>query len=152
MGFVVSDGTTVLQKGCDGRAFRVAPDYETVSLDGLEHCVMAAIRCVAEQQKAANDALENDTYSVGDKRPASSQERKEMPYLCTNMSLFLTHEPCMMCTMAVLHARFKRVFYLHPNLNAGGLGGRYAVHLNPNVNHRFLAFKRDLPATAAPSS
>ena len=38
-------------------------------------------------------------------------------------TLYVTLEPCLMCTGAILSARIKRVVYGAPDLKAGGMGG-----------------------------
>lgn len=58
-------------------------------------------------------------------------------YLLTGLSLFITHEPCLMCTMALLHSRVKGVFYLVPMPKTGGCGGIACVPSLKGVNHRF---------------
>jgi len=42
--------------------------------------------------------------------------------------------------MAILHSRFRRVFYGAPDVH-GALGSKYSLHLHPNVNHRFQVFR-----------
>ncbi|OAF69459.1 putative inactive tRNA-specific adenosine deaminase-like protein 3 [Intoshia linei] len=57
-------------------------------------------------------------------------------YLCTNMHAFFHFEPCIMCSMALLHSRIKTVFY-QKKTSHGGLGSHVAIHSLPNTNHRF---------------
>lgn len=58
-------------------------------------------------------------------------------YLLIGLSLFITLEPCLMCTMALLHSRVKEVFYLVPMPQTGGCGGIACVPALKGVNHRF---------------
>ncbi|OBZ68733.1 SET domain-containing protein 7 [Grifola frondosa] len=58
-------------------------------------------------------------------------------YLLTSLTLFTTHEPCIMCSMALLHSRVKEVFYLIPMDKTGGCGGVTCVPKLEGVNHRF---------------
>ena len=58
-------------------------------------------------------------------------------YLCTGMDVYLTREPCIMCSMALLHARVRRIFFAVRNERGGGLGSRIALHQTEAVNHRF---------------
>ncbi|KGG52998.1 putative deaminase, partial [Mitosporidium daphniae] len=70
-------------------------------------------------------------------------------YLATGFDLILQEEPCIMlaldsnyfrCSMALVHSRIRRVFYVRSNRKRGGLGGssaESAVHTNPQLNHHF---------------
>jgi tRNA-specific adenosine deaminase 3 len=65
--------------------------------------------------------------------------RKFGPYLCTGYSIYLLNEPCLMCSMALIHSRAKRVFY-HRSKSDGALGSMTKLHTNRNLNHRYEAF------------
>ncbi|RPD77446.1 hypothetical protein L226DRAFT_544086 [Lentinus tigrinus ALCF2SS1-7] len=58
-------------------------------------------------------------------------------YLLTSLTLFTTHEPCIMCSMALLHSRVKEVFYLIPMAKTGGCGSVTCVPRLEGVNHRY---------------
>jgi tRNA-specific adenosine deaminase 3 len=66
-----------------------------------------------------------------------SQEKNGQNYLLTSRTLFTTHEPCIMCSMALLHSRVKEIFYIYPMEKTGGCGGGVTVPAGKGVNHRF---------------
>jgi tRNA(Arg) A34 adenosine deaminase TadA len=86
---------------------------------------------------------------VGEVNVGLEKEGEGGSYLCSGHDLFLTHEPCIMCAMGVLHSRFKRVFYALPQPSCGALGSAYQLHLNKHVNHHFQVFRVTAPAPAA---
>ncbi|KAI9730547.1 MAG: tRNA-specific adenosine deaminase subunit tad3 [Cirrosporium novae-zelandiae] len=47
--------------------------------------------------------LEYDVYNAPNTIPSA--------YLCLNLDIYLTHEPCVMCAMAILHSRFKAIIF-----------------------------------------
>lgn len=60
-------------------------------------------------------------------------------YLCTGYVLYVTREPCIMCSMALVHSRIKRVFFGAKN-NSGGLGSLCQIHTIKHLNHHYEVF------------
>jgi len=96
----------------------------------MGHCVQRAIAMVAKKRlrvagKEPDDPmshlfsdspinpLEAATYSV-DNIAADG-------YLCVNLDIYLSHEPCVMCCMAILHSRFARCVIRRRMPLTGGL-------------------------------
>ena len=71
-------------------------------------------------------------------------------YLCLDLELYLTHEPCVMCSMAILHSRFGRVVFQERMERTGGLtadrleapsGSKYGLFWRPEMNWKLLAWQ-----------
>lgn len=66
------------------------------------------------------------------------------PYLCTGYDCYLLHEPCVMCAMALVHSRLRRVVYCAPDPERGALGGAFRLHSQRSLNHRYRVYRLPL--------
>ncbi|KZP31457.1 cytidine deaminase-like protein [Athelia psychrophila] len=141
-----------------------AHDTRVSAQHPLRHAVLNAVRAMADQHAAeavslsavaspststslANTSINGDvpaipTDATEDATPAPATLPPSRGYLLTAHTLFTTHEPCVMCAMALLHSRVRQVFYLRPlpatgGLGGGGEGGAVCVPGLRGVNHRF---------------
>ncbi|KAF6779905.1 hypothetical protein AHF37_00614 [Paragonimus kellicotti] len=87
----------------------------------LDHAVMLAIAEVAHRQRSYGEA--NTTA-----------------YLCTGLDAYVSTEPCLMCAMALVHSRIRRVFCCNRLPRVGGFTNNLRIHAEKKLNHRFLVF------------
>lgn len=53
-------------------------------------------------------------------------------------------EPCVMCAMALVHSRVRRVVFATPQADGGGsLAGRWHLHGVRGINHRYAVYALD---------
>lgn len=113
--------------GCvitDRQGIELAAASDESSQNPLRHACMAAIDMIAKSHAAA-------ASRAGVKRPHVDDD-----YLCCNCDAVMTHEPCVMCAMALVHSRVRLVAYKHPDPEFGGFGGRLSLHTCASLNHQ----------------
>lgn len=59
-------------------------------------------------------------------------------YRLPDTTLYVTMEPCLMCTGALLHARVKEVVFGTPDPKGGACVSLYHIPEDPRLNHRLL--------------
>lgn len=84
----------------------------------------------AEKIKSQKDFAVNGTDNL----------EKYGPYLCTGYDVYLTHEPCLMCSMALTHSRIRRIFYQR-STTSGALGSIIKLHTVKDLNHHYEVFQ-----------
>eukprot|EP00933_Yihiella_yeosuensis_P001399 TRINITY_DN10227_c0_g1_i1.p1 TRINITY_DN10227_c0_g1~~TRINITY_DN10227_c0_g1_i1.p1 ORF type:complete len:157 (-),score=34.36 TRINITY_DN10227_c0_g1_i1:27-497(-) len=114
--------------GPSGKILAVAAEEVDKDKRPLRHAVMAAIDAVALARSSAE--------TVGQKR-----ERAEEEYLCQDCEVVTTHEPCVMCAMALVHSRVRRVIFREADPEFGGLGGAISLHTCTSLNHQFRVLR-----------
>ena len=65
-------------------------------------------------------------------------------------TMYVTVEPCPMCSGAIVNSRLEKVVYGCPDVKAGGAESIFNIITNPNLNHRATVrsgvMKADRPA------
>ncbi|XP_022182042.1 probable inactive tRNA-specific adenosine deaminase-like protein 3 [Myzus persicae] len=105
-----------------------------------KHPVKHAIMCVVDKvAQAQGGGAWNSSSTIA--KTSRVTNDKTGPYLCTGYDVYVTKEPCVMCAMALVHSRARRVFYgYEDDSRPGGLGGSVSIHLLKGINHRFEVF------------
>jgi tRNA-specific adenosine deaminase 3 len=137
----------------------------------LRHAVIAAVGAVADAQRARwPDAapgaaeppkrrrllegedegaavLEGEDEDGGAARKDNPGALAERPYLCTGFDAYVVAEPCLMCAMALVHSRARRVVFCAPDAARGALGGSgRRLHAERSLNHHYAVYRLPLLA------
>jgi len=107
----------------------------------LKHCVMNALDKIAELQ--GGEVWDNGVFRSAGTSYVTESLSSPKYYLCTGFDVYLSWEPCVMCAMALLHSRAKRVFYLRSSAQ-GALASVARLQFLPGINHRFQVYKVEL--------
>lgn len=64
------------------------------------------------------------------------------PYICTGYDVYLEFEPCLMCAMALVHSRVRRIFFIH-NTKSGALSGKTGNRVQEvkALNHHYEVYQ-----------
>jgi tRNA-specific adenosine deaminase 3 len=91
----------------------------------LNHSVMRCVQNVALYEQ--------------ERRKSCSKEEEH--YLCENYHVYTTHEPCTMCSMALIHSRVSRLIYLKQMPETGALnpksGEGYVIQEHKLLNSSY---------------
>ena len=131
----------------------------------MAHAVMRVISLIANKRQEIStgspspdsdyrDAFTDISLTSMEMEAYETSDIEAGGYLCLDLEIYLTHEPCIMCSMALLHSRVGRVIFEKPmpltgGLNAGkresqaedkpGLG--YGLFWRPELNWKFLTWQ-----------
>lgn len=89
---------------------------------------------------AVNFGAQNVLKVQDDLTPSTDNLSKYGPYLCTGYDVYLTDEPCIMCAMALVHSRVRRVFF-HRSTNNGALKSLTKLHTIKPLNHHYEVYQ-----------
>lgn len=96
----------------------------------LGHACLNAIDSISKLERR------NNSTSITKHSSSSTKD-----YLCTGNSLFIWREPCVMCSMALVHSRIKRVFFYEANPECGGLMSQVKIGYLKQLNHHFISYQ-----------
>ncbi|KAM5452140.1 hypothetical protein MaudCBS49596_003494 [Microsporum audouinii] len=133
------------------------------------HAVMRGISMVSQKRKASNSPVTDDEaetplllpeLSEAGSAPLSPTSLEshffQLPnllksskggYLCTGLDLYITHEPCICCSMGMLLSRFRSITVLHSGMrrsagsNALDAVHGYGLHWREELNWRAIGFE-----------
>ena len=147
------EGGSVIVVAGDARWGRIDKGNGHESGDITAHAVMRAIGMVARKRRTLVEeelvsGRDSDKYDLNADRPLTSLEREVYTtspgardgYLCLDLELYITHEPCVMCSMAILHSRFSSVIFGHRMLRTGGI-----TAVSPNHNDSYINIDNPIP-------
>ena len=158
------DGTTILAVAGDARWQGISEQAKHGGGNVMAHSVMRVIGIVAQKRRSL--LIGQESYSqIADAaeffadEPLTSLEKEFYAksgvtadgYLCSDLELYVTHEPCVMCCMAVNHSRFGRVVFGESMLTGGLQAERgrddsstanstYGIWWRKELNWKFLTW------------
>lgn len=81
-----------------------------------------------------------NTLQHDSKNKRMSRDGK-VPYLLSGCLAILKYEPCVLCSMSLLHSRIDAVIFFNENTAAGALGSTCYLHSMEALNHRFPVYR-----------
>lgn len=120
--------TAVVAVAGDARFGSPSPNNDTCCGGNvMGHAVMRAIGMVAKkrvflaenrlkdwpagEEDGQHSPLLDSPLTLTEEEYFKRDTLEENGYLCLDLKIYITHEPCVMCSMALLHSRFGRVIF-----------------------------------------
>lgn len=102
--------------------------------------------CGLDHDESARDAFFLDLpLTPLEEQHFAKDNLKADGYLCLRLEVFLTHEPCVMCSMALVHSRVGRVIFEKRMSQTGGLTAEMASNDTGPVGLGYgLAWRKEL--------
>lgn len=168
-------GPSVVAVAGDARWHGVEEQGRNGSGNVLAHAVMRAIGMVANRRRmlleqALDAVVDSGVSNFHPLTPteADAYSRGSLPaggYLCFGLEVYVTHEPCAMCSMAILHSRFGRIVFGERLPLTGGIAVdpiktgshkygvlNYGLFWRPELNWKLLGWQWQSPQTRLSSS
>ncbi|GIY36755.1 probable inactive tRNA-specific adenosine deaminase-like protein 3 [Caerostris extrusa] len=129
----------------------------------IQHAVMVAVDLVARSQGGGSwdikskhahhkpfskEEMDSKIDKIKKLNPDKDAKKMCLPYLCTGYDAYISREPCIMCSMALVHSRIRRVFYNHKS-SRGALKSHCKLHLQESLNHHYEVFRVELQQSTA---
>lgn len=124
---------TVIAKVSDngGQAEILATSADNRDEHILNHSIMKAIKEIADKELLLREAdLNNGNNGIDG-----------LGYLCHNLVVYTTFEPCVMCSMALVHSRIGRLVYFKERKESGGISSSYFLGDRDGLNWKFDIWK-----------
>lgn len=120
-------------------------EKHTPALSPLEIRYLYQPATTATEQQSSPSSAEEPVASSTNSTTTRILPRSAGGYLCTDLDIYTTHEPCLSCSMGILLSRFRAVTFLRRGrLDTGGLASEPAAagaeqpttQTNDNTNSR----------------
>lgn len=118
---------------------KLNPLYTTgmILIEGLSSLVRDQEALPLEKRRSLAAVVQEGLAAVVQEGPTALPVDQ---YLLTGLDVYIQHEPDLMTTMAFLHSRVRRIYYLQTNEYEGALGSKYILNDMKELNHRFRVF------------
>lgn len=128
---------------CQGKEKGELPIASLVTRDRLGPVLAEACDTRCSTQNFLCHSAANVIHHVAalDAVDSRKVEGLPAPYLLSGLHFFTTHEPCIMCSMAILHSRVAAVYFIKDSPQSGGMGSLYSVHEDRGLNHKFQVWQ-----------
>lgn len=127
--------------------------WSQVDKHPLQHSAMVAVDNVARSQEGgawetdvvsqALEGIRQEIQGLSCDGGNCGNLDKYGPYLCTGYDVYLLEEPCLMCSMALVHSRVRRVFFQRQSPENGALMSIVQLHTVKELNHHYQVFRID---------